>query len=287
METKVIVQQRVLQGSDDGVVLQLVATVYIGTAEYLIYAPPKATGDPAEWLAQMSVRQSNGLGESAIEEPNRSRLIEITRQALEANKQPSETVKPMTEPTNIDKRKVFVVYGRNSKARLAVFEFLRAIDLAPMEWEEVIAATGQTVPFIGDALEKGFSLAQAAVVLFTGEDMARVGKRYLKPGDTPDERVLTPQPRPNVLFEAGMAMGKYQDRTVLVSIGSYRKFTDIDGRHLVHLSNNDASRKAFADRLKLAGCAVKTDHRADWLKSGDFDGAIQDADLADGQNKFL
>jgi len=182
----------------------------------------------------------------------------------------------------VDKRRVFVVYGRNPQARTAIFEFLRSIDLAPMEWEEVIASTGNPSPFIGDALEKGFSMAQAAVVVFTGDDMARVGRRFLKPDDTNEEKILKAQPRPNVLFEAGMAMGRYPKRTVFVSIGPYRKFTDLDGRHLVQLSNARTNRTALADRLRAVGCAVKTTNRADWLKAGDFDGAGQDADIPDG-----
>jgi hypothetical protein len=72
-----------------------------------------------------------------------------------------------------------VVYGRNAKAKRAVFDFLRAIDLAPLEWEQVIAATHKPTPFIGEALEAGFAIAQSAIVILTGEDMARVGKRYL------------------------------------------------------------------------------------------------------------
>ena len=151
MESKVVVEQRVLRGSGDSYVLQLVATVYIGTDEYRVYAPSKATGDPLEWLAQMCVRQSDGTGELDVQGVNRNRAIEITRQVLEAHKrqstEPAEVTKTMTESTALDKRRVFVVYGRNSKARRAVFDFLRAIDLAPMEWEEVIAATGQPSPF--------------------------------------------------------------------------------------------------------------------------------------------
>jgi hypothetical protein len=188
--------------------------------------------------------------------------------------------------TATDKRKVFVVYGRNSKARTAVFDFLRAIDLAPMEWEQVIAATGKPSPFIGEALEAGFSVAQAAIVVLTGEDMARAGKRYLKPNDTNDEKVLTPQPRPNVLFEAGMALGKYPERTVLISLGSYRKFSDIDGRHLVDLSNTVASRQAVIDRLKRAGCSVETENKSDWHHAGDFEAAIEDADVAVGRGRL-
>ena len=44
---------------------------------------------------------------------------------------------------------------------------------------------------------------QAAVALFTGDDMANLRPDLLKEGEKPEE--LTPQPRPNVLLEAGIA----------------------------------------------------------------------------------
>ena len=44
---------------------------------------------------------------------------------------------------------------------------------------------------------------QAAVALFTGDDMANLRPDLLKEREKPEE--LTPQPRPNVLLEAGIA----------------------------------------------------------------------------------
>jgi len=75
-------------------------------------------------------------------------------------------------------------------------------------------------------------------------------------------------------------MGKYPERTVLVSLGSYRKFSDIDGRHILHLSDKPESRMALADRLKKAGCAVVTENRAGWLSAGNFDDAIEPPETA-------
>lgn len=262
------------------------ATVYVETARYRLYAPAEATGDPLFWIDNSYVRTFDGTSETEVTSQERERVLELVRQQLWPSPAAAErSSQPMSEPANVDSRKVFVVYGRNSKAHDAVFAFLQAIDLAPMEWEEVLATAKDPSPYVGDALEHGFSSAQAAVVVLTGDDMARCGTRYVKTHDAAEEKVLTAQPRPNVLFEAGMAMGKYPTRTLLVSLGPYRKFSDIDGRHILHLSNKPDSRMAFADRLRKAGCAAKTENRSNWLSAGDFDAAIEDADLTGGKGK--
>ena len=289
MEPKVIVERQYLAGSDDTVLLQLIATLFFGTQEYRVYAPAKAKGPSRDWLDQSFVHQPSGFDESEVLGSDRLRILDIVRRRLGSESSSLvERSKEMTQSGTTDKRKVFVVYGRSSKACDAVFAFLRAIDLDPMEWGEVTAATATPTPFVGDAIEKGFSEAHAAVVLLTGDDLARVGKRYLQASDGRHERVLTPQPRPNVLFEAGMAFGKYPNRTLLVAIGDYRKFSDIEGRHVLQLSNSPATRQAFVDRLRIAGCPVKVENKSDWLTAGNFESAIQDPDIADGtQNPRL
>jgi len=243
MSAKVVLEHRNLKGSSDPDLLQRFATVYVETTQYRLYAPAEATGDPLFWIDNSYVRTSDGLSETEITSQERTRILGLVHQQLWPTENDGEgRVQPKNEGAKVDSRKVFVVYGRNSKARSATFDFLRAIDLSPMEWEQVIAATGKPSPFIGEALDAGFSIAQAAVVILTGDDMARLGKRYLEPSDSNDERVLTPQPRSNVIFEAGMALGKYPDRTVLISLGSFRKFSDVDGRHIVQMSDKVSSR---------------------------------------------
>lgn len=47
-----------------------------------------------------------------------------------------------------DAREVFVVHGRNGAARDAMFTFLRALELHPLEWSELVNTTGQGSPYI-------------------------------------------------------------------------------------------------------------------------------------------
>ncbi|HUP16127.1 MAG TPA: nucleotide-binding protein [Acidimicrobiia bacterium] len=166
-------------------------------------------------------------------------------------------------------RTVFVVHGRNLAARGALVSFLRALDLRPLEWTEAIALTGRPLPYIGEVLDAAFAHAQAIVVLMTPDDEARLRPQFWRAEDAPYESEFTPQARSNVLFEAGLAMGKSPHRTVIVELGALRPFTDLGGRHTVHLDGSAGRRHDLAERLRLAGCEVNT-QGVDWLTAGDF-----------------
>ena len=171
---------------------------------------------------------------------------------------------------NKDPRRVFVVHGRNEKIRAAFFSFLRALSLDPIEWSQAIAATGKATPYTGEAIDKALEGAVAVVVLLTPDDEVRLSEDLWTPSDGDDEKLPQRQARPNVLFEAGMAFGRKPERTLLVEVGTVKRFSDVGGRHVVRLSNAPEKRQEVASRLKNAGCAVSTSG-TDWLKTGDFD----------------
>jgi predicted nucleotide-binding protein len=167
-----------------------------------------------------------------------------------------------------DHRSVFVVHGRNDGLRRAMFEFLRSINLAPMEWTHAVELTGAGSPYIGQVLDAAFNNARAVVVLLTPDEVAYLQPRYGN-GDDDPETQPAPQARPNVLFEAGMALGRDATRTVLVEVGEVRPFSDVAGRHAVRLSNSVSSRQGLAQRLRTAGCDVDL-AGTDWHTAGDF-----------------
>ena len=170
-------------------------------------------------------------------------------------------------------RDVFVVHGRNDKARDALFAFLRSIKLDPMEWAEAVKFTGKPMPYVGEVLDAAFSRAHAVVVLFTPDDEARLKKEFRTDNDPPHEIDPTGQARPNVLFEAGMALSRNQDRTVLVELGKLRPFSDLAGRHVIRLDDSSQRRQELAQRLEAAHCPVSLDG-TDWHTAGDFEAAL-------------
>ena len=163
---------------------------------------------------------------------------------------------------------VFVVYGRNAAAKDAMFAFLRALGLKPREFTQAVAQTKAAAPYLGQILDAAFATAQAVVVLFTPDEIVYLDRAYATGEDDPDLNP-TPQARPNVLFEAGMAMGLHPERTVLVEMGTMRAFSDVAGRHSVRMTNDAERRIDLANRLENAGCPVDRSG-ADWMKAGDF-----------------
>jgi predicted nucleotide-binding protein len=174
---------------------------------------------------------------------------------------------PDIEGSAATAKKVFVVHGRDIRARDGVFDFLRSLSLQPVEWHEAVEATGKSAPFIGDIVLAGLGLAHSVVVLFTPDEVSYL-RRELQHGDSDPDGQPAMHSRPNVLFEAGMAMALFPDRTVLVEFGEVRLFTDVSGRHTIRLSNDEGSRHSLAHRLEVAGAAVKWSGA--WRIAGDL-----------------
>ncbi len=164
---------------------------------------------------------------------------------------------------------VWVVHGRDLKAANELRKLLRAFGLNPLEFTQAITRTRQGSPFVGGVLEKGIGGTRPSVALFTPDDEARLRKQLRTTSDSEQERRLTPQPRLNVVFEAGMAFGHDPSRTVLVQVGRIRSFSNIAGRHVVHLDGSQESRQELATKLRAAGCKVNQDG-LDWMTHGDF-----------------
>jgi hypothetical protein len=167
---------------------------------------------------------------------------------------PSDLVQPDPERA----RKVMVVYGRDSSASSAMFDFLRALKLDPQEWISLVHATENAAPYTGEVLDRALEIAQAVVVLFTPDDDARLRADLLLADDGPEERDLRGQPRPNVLYEAGLAMGRHPTRTVIVELGTLRGVSDLFGRHTIRLVGSAGPLHDLAERLRTAGCSVDT-----------------------------
>jgi uncharacterized SAM-dependent methyltransferase len=169
---------------------------------------------------------------------------------------------------------VFVVYGRNKAARNAVFNFLRALKLHPLQWSQAAALTEKASPTTLEVVAAGLAASQCAVLLFTADDSVQLRPSL---GHEPPSF----QPRPNVLLEAGYALAMVGvERTILVRAGALREVSDLAGLDYVHLRDEPHVRNAFVERLRAAGCSVDTSG-GDYLRAeltGSFEGSFDEDD---------
>jgi predicted nucleotide-binding protein len=151
-----------------------------------------------------------------------------------------------------------------------MFSFLYSIGVEPIEWNEAKRLTKKTSPYIGEVLDVAFTEAQAIIALFTPDEEAKLKDEFINEDDPDYETELYPQARPNVIFEAGMALGRMEERTIIIQFGQVRPFSDIEGRHIIKFIDSAEKRHEIIDHLKIAGVEVNIDGKTDWLSSGDF-----------------
>jgi predicted nucleotide-binding protein len=174
--------------------------------------------------------------------------------------------------TLANNKKVFVVFGKNKSAKREVFAFLRMLNLSPVPWEEAVLFTSRSAAYIGETLNGLLQQAQAVVVLLTGDEEAQLRSEFFIDGDSEDDKGLFPQPRPNVLFEAGMAFSHdtLAPRTILVELGEIRMCHNLEGRHRIQLSNKLKDRWALVHSLEKAGCDLRIPSNELLREVGDF-----------------
>jgi predicted nucleotide-binding protein len=179
---------------------------------------------------------------------------------------------PSRSPKATRNNSIFVVHGRDAKLTQDMYSFLRAIGLNAMEWDDAIkAAKGGANPIVGDVITNAMKKAQGVLVLLSPDEDAKLKNKFASERDKKKGlHKLETQPRPNVIFEAGLALGAHSDKTILVQVGDIRDISDIAGKHMVHLTDSPQSRKNLALRLqdKLKFRVNLTGN--DWLEVGQF-----------------
>jgi predicted nucleotide-binding protein len=165
-----------------------------------------------------------------------------------------------------------VVHGRDLKLRNDMYALLRAIGLFPLEWDEAIKKAKGGANLVGDVIYDAMKQVQGVMVLLSPDETAKLKGKFVGPRDKKQRlHVLEGQPRPNVIFEAGLALGAYSQKTILVQVGDIREISDIAGKHMLHLTNDPSRRKALAHRLRDK-LKFKVNLDGDtWLEVGNFD----------------
>lgn len=215
---------------------------------------------PAE---RAEIRQAQHLRAGGWEAEKEAEVVE--RPA----RRPAAPAKRTTKRRRTKGKTIFVVHGRDDALRKSMFEFLRALKLDPLEWDEALRRAKGANPYVGDVIDQVMNQAQAVLVMFSPDDLVQLKEQFLGREDRSTEGRPQGQARPNVIFEAGLAIGRHQDKTLFVEVGRVKPFSDIAGRHMLRLNDSPESRNELANRLEKLHCDLDKGGR-DWLKVGTF-----------------
>ncbi len=153
-----------------------------------------------------------------------------------------------------DPQCLLLVHGRDMTAANAVRKFLESCELRAFTFEDLIAVAKTPAPFIGVVLEKALQRVQGVVVILTGDEEVKLKPHLRLKGEPKREDRIAIQSRPNVFFEAGMAMALMPEHTVIIQLDNVRPFSDFAGRHVLRISTGSEEEcVALLNRLQLAG----------------------------------
>jgi len=215
------------------------------------------TGSSINLLRAHVGKEIESLIDSLISDP-------VQRKDLEEKAIKAEIIKSKKSSN------VFVVLGRNRRVNDSMYEFLATLGLNPLDFAQAILLTGNPAADIPEILDAAFKNAQAVIVLMTPDEISLLRNSFTKADDTEFDKSPYGQPRPNVLFEAGMAMASHTGRTILVTLGKVRPFTDISGIHIVRLDNSVEKREELIERLRLCKCKFRKPKNRIYLRVGNF-----------------
>lgn len=147
-----------------------------------------------------------------------------------------------SSPTTRNKRKVFIVHGRDNEAKQEVSRFIMTIGLEPIILHEQ-ASSGMTII---QKIEHYSNEAAFALVLYTACDQ---GRGYHESNQKPKDRA-----RQNVVFEHGYLMAKLGRQNVCALVKGFLETpNDLSGVVYVELDDRGAWKLDVVKELKASG----------------------------------
>jgi hypothetical protein len=131
--------------------------------------------------------------------------------------------------------KVFVIHGHDTEARDELVALLRDVNLEWDSFDNVSSRLG-AVPFIADVIAAGIRDAHAVVALFTPDEQTALYNPKTSEYQGARSGGSRWQARPNVIFEAGLALGVARERMLMVTLGEdVELFSNIGGVYVIRL----------------------------------------------------
>lgn len=197
--------------------------------------------------------------------------IQVWMQTHASSSHPTQPVPDShdSQQTSEDEKskQVLVIWGHDEAAGIEMFQFLSGANLSLVKWSQVEARVEKNDPSIDEILHAAFDTAQAVIVVFTSDYLAKLKSVPADQDVSVKGKNLHFHPKLDLLFIAGMAFNMDQERTILVALGNMRFSHTLLERHIIYLTNDEKDRRKLMTKLQRAHCKI-TDSR--WQVQGNF-----------------
>ena len=123
---------------------------------------------------------------------------------------PDVSRKPVVTIAN---NSVFVVHGRDVQLNADISHFYGRYVLNPLEWSQAIKTAKGANPHVDDVINQAMDTVQGVLVMFSPDEEARLKTQFASASDKKKNlHKLDGQARPNVIFEAGLALGAHSKK---------------------------------------------------------------------------
>jgi hypothetical protein len=139
------------------------------------------------------------------------------------------------EVPNRNRSRVLLIHGHDSIGVNEVARLVESLGLEPILWQEALDRTGLMSPSVIERFRSCLDIAQGVIVVLEGG----LGESAL-----------------NLVFEAGLALGLAEERTVVVQLGDQTPPNDLAAVNILRLRSTGESINALSAALENAGCAV-------------------------------
>jgi Predicted nucleotide-binding protein containing TIR-like domain len=221
-----------------------------------------------EVLAQRSYPEDDDTKTNLIQ---LAQEIQVWMQAHISSSHPTQPVPDShdSQQTSEDEKskQVLVIWGHDEAAGIEMFQFLSGANLSLVKWSQVEARVEKNDPSVDETLHAAFDTAQAVIVVFTSDYLAKLKSAPADQDVSVKGKNLHFHPKLDLLFIAGLAFNMDQERTILVALGNMRFSHTLLEQHIIYLTNDDKDRRRLMTRLQRAHCKI-TDSR--WQVQGNF-----------------
>ena len=211
--------------------------------------------DPAVRGSRLGARRERaakilGVAPGTFRNRQEARVLDAVAQALAlALLSPSRTAMSEVKSPELDPTQVLLIHRNDSFGVKEVGRLVESLGLQPVLWQQALDRAGLRSPSVVDRFRSCLDTAQAVIVVFEGG-----------PGES----------KANLAFEAGLALGLAESRTVIVQLGDQSPPQDLEAVNILRLRNTEESITALSSALRNAGCAIpgRSDRSADETEKG-------------------